>query len=103
VAGRAQGAGPPGLGVGDDFALFAIVAFTGYAFGLFYVVLMAALGMFVAVSVLAVPPINRKFESLSTAELTQAVAAVILTSLLLAVLYSLFANGLGFTLRFGPV
>jgi hypothetical protein len=82
--------------------LLVLAVFTGYGFGLFFLVLMAALIMFVVIPAFAVPQINRRFERLSGDEMVRNAGGVILASLFLAAMYAAFANGLGFPVRFGP-
>jgi hypothetical protein len=82
-------------------SLIAVGLIIGAGFGLFYLLLGAALIMFVAIPAMGIPSLNRRIEALTSRQVVLGAAAVIVAAFLLSFAYFIVANGLGMAVRFG--
>lgn len=87
--------------LGANVVMFLIAAFIGFGLGVLYLLVAVATVMLIAVPALAIPPFNQVIERLSVWQLVRQAGAVIVVSLVLAVIYVVIANKAGLPLLFG--
>jgi hypothetical protein len=82
-------------------SLVAVGLIVGAGFGLFYLLLGAAMVMFVALPAMWIPPLARRIEALTSRQIVIGAAAVIAAAFIASVGYFIVANSLGMVIRFG--